>query len=53
MCIDVVEGIEKTLTESDKKDLPAIEDKIASYCKQKKISSEQKKIVVTLSGYYQ
>mgnify|MGYP003090049877 CR=1 FL=1 len=44
VCIDVVEGIEKTLTESDKKDLLTIEDKIATYCKQKKISSEQKKI---------
>ena len=52
MCIDVVEGIEKTLTESDKKDLLVIEDKIATYCKQKKISSEQKKIVAIDSCYH-
>ena len=45
VCIDVVQGIEKTLTEADRKDLETIEGKIASYCKQKKIGAEQKKIV--------
>lgn len=30
----------------------AIEDKIAAYCKQKKISPEQKKIVVVDWCYY-
>ena len=45
VCIDVVQGIEKTLTDADRKDLETIEGKIAAYCKQKKIGAEQKKIV--------
>ena len=48
VCIDVVQGIEKTLTDADRKDLETIEGKIASYCKQKKIGAEQKKIVRSL-----
>ncbi|CBK25479.2 uncharacterized protein [Blastocystis hominis] len=44
VCIDVVSGIEKTLTDDDKKDITLIEDKISTYCKQKKLSQEQKKI---------
>ncbi|KAK8816592.1 hypothetical protein WA538_002453 [Blastocystis sp. DL] len=44
VCIDVVQGVEKTLTDADRKDLETIEGKIAAYCKQKKIGAEQKKI---------
>ena len=45
MCIDVVSGIDKSLNEDDRKDITLIEDKISAYCKQKKLSPEQKKIV--------
>lgn len=45
MCIDVVTGINEKLTDADKKDIVAIEDKITSYCKQKTLSAEQKKTV--------
>lgn len=44
MCIDVVSGIEKKLSEEDKKDIVAIEDKIGAFCKQKSLNAEQKKI---------
>lgn len=44
VCIDVVSGIEKKLTEADKKDIVTIEEKIGAYCKQKSLSPEQKKI---------
>ena len=47
--VDVVSNIEKTLTDDDKKDLTLIEDKISAYCKQKKLSQEQKKIVLLLA----
>ena len=32
VCIDVVSGIEKKLTEEDKKDIVSIEEKIGAYC---------------------
>ena len=41
----MVNGIEETITEEDKKDIVSIENKIGAYCKQKKLSAEQKKIV--------
>ena len=44
VCIDVVSGIEKKLTEEDKKDIVSIEEKIGAYCKQKSLNAEQKKI---------
>ena len=52
VCIDVVSGIEKTLSEDDRKDITLIEDKISSYCKQKKLSPEQKKIVSAVWSLY-
>lgn len=45
VCIDVVTGISEKLSEEDKKDVVSIENKITSYCKQKTLSAEQKKIV--------
>lgn len=45
MCIDVVSGVEASMTEEERKDMETVETKISKYCSQKKIGAEQKKIV--------
>lgn len=45
VCIDVVSGVEASMTEEERKDMETVETKISKYCSQKKIGAEQKKIV--------